>query len=416
MKRSTSRCVLRHLLAAAGAWGTVSALAQGISPGPLSAEGYKLGGFEPTVQLRTYYFDNETISGGRNEAWAVGGWAGVRSPWWGDIFQIGVLGYTSQKLYGPDDKDGTRLLMPGQKSFSVLGEAWGALKIFDQTLTGYRQLVNRPYINPQDSRMVPNTFEAYTLTGAASGVSYTGGFIAKMKTRNSDSFDWMSTVAGSKGTHKGVGYGGLTWDFMKNGYVRVDEQYADDLFNTFYVDGRFPIAIDDQTLVVLGAQFTHQKSIGQEFIGSFSTKHAGVQAAINRGPFGAQVYYTQNGKGFDSQNPFGDHASYLNLMHVAFNTAGEKTWGIGGNVNFASLGAPGLTASAIYAASNGRIDATTSAAIPDRKETDLRADYAFAKDSALSGLVATLRGGWLHQDGSPTAYQLRVILNYAVPL
>ena len=36
-------------------------------------------------------------------------------------------------------------------------------------------------------------------------------------------------------------------------------------------------------------------------------------------------------------------------------------------------------------------------------------------DGALSGLVATLRGAWLHQDGSPTAFQLRVILNYAVP-
>ena len=78
------------------------------------------------MQLRTYYFDTESLTGAKSEAWAVGGWAGVRSPWWGDMFQIGVLGYTSQKLYGPDDKDGTRLLMPGQKSFSVLGEAWGA--------------------------------------------------------------------------------------------------------------------------------------------------------------------------------------------------------------------------------------------------------------------------------------------------
>jgi hypothetical protein len=91
------------------------------------------------------------------------------------MFQLGLLGYTSLKLYGPDDKDGTKLLMPGQKSFAVIGEAWGALKVFDQTVTGYRQLLNRPYINPQDNRMVPNTFEAYTLSGAGSGVSYTAG-------------------------------------------------------------------------------------------------------------------------------------------------------------------------------------------------------------------------------------------------
>ena len=257
------------------------------------------------------------------------------------MFQVGVLGYTSQKLYGPDDKDGTRLLMTGQRSFSVLGEAWGAVRFFDQTFTGYRQLINRPYINPQDSRMVPNTFEAYTLSGAASGVSYTGGFIAKMKTRNSDSFDWMSTVAGSKGTHKGVGFAGLTWDFTKNGYVRVDEQYVNDLFNNFYVDAKYPIAIDAQTLL-RARRAVHGAEVDRQGVHRFLLDHhAGLQAAISRGPFGAQLYYTQNGKDFDTQNPFGDHASYLNLMHVAFNTAGEKTWAVGGNVNFASLGVPG---------------------------------------------------------------------------
>ena len=119
--------------------------------------------------------------------------------------------------------------------------------------------------------------------------------------------------------------------------------------------------------------------------------------------------------GFDSQNPFGDHPSYLNLQQVPFNTAGEKTWGIGGNVNFASLGAPGLTAAAVYASSNDRINAANGALIPDRQETNLRADYAFAKGTALAGLVATVRGSWLHQDDSPTAFQFRVILNYNIP-
>jgi hypothetical protein len=422
MKRSIPSRIGLQLLAIGCSFWASPVLAQGISgqglaPGELSKDAYKLpGGFEPTMALRTYYFDSEGVSGpGKNTAWAIGGWAGVRSPWWGDVFQLGLVGYTSQKLYGPDDKDGTRLLAPGQKSFAVLGEAFGALRFHDQTFTGYRQLVNRPWINPQDNRMVPNTFEAYTLSGAQSGVSYTGGYIAKMKTRASDSFDWMSTAAGSKGTHKGVTFAGATWDFVKNGYLRVDEQYGYDTFNTFYVDGKVPIVIDAQTLLTLGAQYTRQKSVGKDAIGSFSTWATGLQAAIARGPFGAQLYYTQTDRGFDTQNPFGNNASYLDLQHVAFNTAGEKAWGIGGNVNFASLGAPGLTASAIYASSRDRINAATNASIPDRQETDLRADYAFGKETPLNGLVATLRGAWLHQDGSPTAFQLRVILNYAVP-
>ncbi len=165
---SQRRKLPRLLLAVASVATTAYTSAQGIYPGDLSKEGYKLpGGFEPVLHLRTYDFDQENNSGGQSAAWAIGGWAGMRSPWWGDLFQAGIVGYTSQKLYGPADKDGTKLLAPGQEQITVLGEAFGAVRIAGQTIAGYRQLINRPFINPQDTRMVPNTFEAYTLTGTA---------------------------------------------------------------------------------------------------------------------------------------------------------------------------------------------------------------------------------------------------------
>ena len=55
--------------------------------------------------------------------------------------------------------------------------------------------------------------------------------------------------------------------------------------------------------------------------------------------------------------------------------------------------------------------------MPDRNETDLRADYRFGKGHLLAGLVATLRYSWLQQDGSAqtqtqTQTQARVIVNY----
>ena len=207
-----------------------AAAAQGVAP-PAAGGEKPFGGFEPVLHLRTYYFDQESLTGVPASAWALGGWAGVRSPWWGDMFQLGVVGYTSLKLYGPDDKDGTRLLAPGQETIAIIGEAFGAVRILGQTFTGYRQRINRPFINLQDNRMVPNTFEAYTLTGAASDVSYTGGYITKMKKRDSEHFVWMSDAAGgSNGDHKGTAFAGATWDFVKNGYVRADFQETADVF------------------------------------------------------------------------------------------------------------------------------------------------------------------------------------------
>ena len=392
-----------------------AAAAQGVAP-PVAGGEKPFGGFEPVLHLRTYYFDQESLTGVPASAWALGGWAGVRSPWWGDMFQLGVVGYTSLKLYGPDDKDGTRLLAPGQETIAIIGEAFGAVRILGQTFTGYRQRINRPFINLQDNRMVPNTFEAYTLTGAASDVSYTGGYITKIKKRDSEHFVWMSDAAGgSNGNHKGTAFAGATWDFVKNGYVRADFQETADVFRTFYADGKYPIALDEQTVLALGAQYIHQKSVGAAQIGNFSTWGAGLQATIARGPFGGQLYYTQTGKGFDTQNPYSNHPSYRDMMQVAFNTAGEQAWGIGGTLDFASIGAPGLTTGILYANGRSRVNATTGAAIPDREETNIRADYAFAKGTMLEGLVATLRYSWLHQDGSlQTAPQLRAYVNYDV--
>ena len=214
---SAPRRGVRLLLLAMCAVGmAATASAQGIYPGNPAKDAYTLpGGFEPVLQFRTYYFDQESLTGAPSAAWAIGGWAGLRSPWWGDVFQLGIVGYTSQKLYGPTDKDGTKLLATGQEPITVLGEAFAAVRILGQTATAYRQLINRPFINPQDSRMVPNTFEAYTLTGTADQVSYTGGYITKMKVRESESFVWMSNVAGGTGNQEGVIYAGGTWDFAK---------------------------------------------------------------------------------------------------------------------------------------------------------------------------------------------------------
>ena len=69
--------------------------------------------------------------------------------------------------------------------------------------------------------------------------------------------------------------------------------YSIDLFNTFYIEGKYPIKIDARTQAVLGAQYDPQKSVGGAQIGSFSTWGYGLTAGLTHGPLGAQLYYTQ---------------------------------------------------------------------------------------------------------------------------
>src|SRR4029450_2394947 len=75
---------------------------QGIYPGDPDANAIKLPGeFEAAIRPRMFYKNTDTLSGGEQEAWVIGGLAGLRSPWLAELFQFGAVGYISQKLSGP---------------------------------------------------------------------------------------------------------------------------------------------------------------------------------------------------------------------------------------------------------------------------------------------------------------------------
>ena len=108
---------------------------------------------------RTYYLTRDNFDGSKSQAWAGGGWLAFRSGLIGDVFGVHLAGYTSQPIFAPADEGGTKLLAPPQNSIGVLGQAYGRVQLGDQEIRGGRQLVDTPLINPQDNRMVPNTFE-----------------------------------------------------------------------------------------------------------------------------------------------------------------------------------------------------------------------------------------------------------------
>jgi len=155
------------------------------------------------LNLRTFYkYNDKGADNSLSEAWAIGGALTYKSGYLLDRFALGAAVYTSQPLYAPEERDGTLLLKPGQKGYTVLGQLYGEIKVVpDNFFRLYRQEYNTPYINKNDFRMTPNTFEGYTFQGAyggkdgAPGFRYGGGYISKIKERNSDEFVWMSQDA-----------------------------------------------------------------------------------------------------------------------------------------------------------------------------------------------------------------------------
>src|SRR5436190_4696005 len=242
------------------------------------------------LHLRLFYFNREKPDDSENEALAFGGWVGYKSGWLLDTFAMGATLYGSAPLYAPTDKDGTLLLKPGQNGYYVPGEAWGALRYQDYALLkGYRQLVDQTYINPQDNRMTPNTFEGLTLGGRVGFAQYLAGYLWNIKTRNSDTFVSMSSAAGVKGEHEGVGLAGVRLTPLKDLRIDVSNQYGTNLFNTLFAQVDYLQPLGKDWKLRLGAQITDQRAVGNAFLTSAAEKYWAVQVGGAR----VQVIYRE---------------------------------------------------------------------------------------------------------------------------
>ena len=109
---------------------------------------------------------------------------------------VATLSVIAQPIIAKDSRDGTLLLKPVQDGFGVLGIANGKLRYKGLVLTGFRQYLDLPYVNPQDNRMVPNTFEAITLTRPEGRLRFSTGYTWGIKTQNSDEFLTMTRAIG----------------------------------------------------------------------------------------------------------------------------------------------------------------------------------------------------------------------------
>jgi len=367
------------------------------------------------LHLRNYYFDRYRKQSTDSEAWAQGGDLGYQTGWWKNRLRLGTTLYTSQKLYGPEDSDGTLLLKPGQKSFTVLGEAYLEAQPAEHiSLKVYRQRFDLPYINEQDNRMVPNTFEAVSLidTGGERFV-YGVGQVERIKQRNATQFVSMTEAAGIKGSHKGVSVAGFRYQFADGTNIGAVSQYGWDFMNTFYAGATTRFRPSTQWGFQLSLQYTDQRAIGDELGGDFDTHAYGIKGAASYLGMVATAAYTSTANNAGIRSPWGGKPSYLSLMVEDFDRAGEDAWLVGLSTDFSRFGDNGFSAFINYA--KGSTPDKGRLASPDQSELDMTLDYRF-RESAFDGLWIRLRSARVDRDGSSgnDIRDFRAIVNYDV--
>ena len=366
---------------------------------------------------RIYYFDRSRDIANDSEALAAGGALAYRSGVWQDRVSFGATLYTTQKIHGPHDKPGSGLLKPVQEGFTVLGEAYLNIRVAEQAqLRLYRQTFNLPYVNRNDIRMIPNTFEAINLFNADDpDFNYIVGHVNKIKRVASDDFIYMSEAAGADGTDKGLSMIGGRLDLGDNVTVGAISQYSWDVFNTFFAEANGAWELSDTLAIRLSGQFTDQRSVGDELTGSFNTNNVSLKAAASLRGAQLTLAYSTTDDDAGIRSPFGGYPGYISLIVGDFNRAGEDAWLIGLAYDFEHIGLPGLSGFVNYA--SGDTPDSGAARSLDEDEFDITLDYRPRK-GFFEGLWLRARAAFVdqHGEGANDIEDYRLIMNYTVPL
>lgn len=333
-----------------------------------------------TTHFRSYYLDRNTLVRPPAAA-AAGGWLGYQSGWFQNFLRVGVVGYTSQPIWAPADRDGTQLLKPGQEGYSVLGEANVQLKLWDQVFTGYRQRVDEPEVNSYDIRMTPLTFEGYTLAGKVGDVRYTAAYLNAMKPINGDQFINVAAAAGAPlGVNEPLWLGSLTYSPVKDFTARLSSYHVPNILTSTYTDFIWLRPLSNALKLQFGGQFMVQSSTGANLLtgSSFDTWSGGAKADLIWGPITASIAYTQTGTGAAYRTPYGSWAGYTSMIVNDFNRAGETAFLVEAAFDFAALKLPGLSFFTDAVFGRNAIDPARGLRLSDRNEYDFTVDYRFS--------------------------------------
>jgi hypothetical protein len=367
--------------------------------------------------FRTYNFDATRAADQNPQAWAAGGQLSYRSGKWRDFLSVGAAWYGSYEISGNDDAGSSALVQPNGDNISVVAQAFLELARNGWIARFYRLELDLPYINRFDTRMLPNTFEAYGIGHRGSNFSFLIGQVEKIKRRNDNEFVPMSVAAGVPGSDNGVTMGGFEWSPAdKNFAFGAASQYTKDLFNTFYTELNWDGKFGEDLGIKLSGQYTDQRSVGKDLLGDFDTSTWGTRIAASYRYAVIRLAYTQTDDGAGIRSPYGGRPSYLSMMIRDFDRANERGWRAGLSYHFDRIGLPDVSAVINIAKGRHARDPETLARLPDQTEQNYTVDFR-PKRGILNGLWLRLRYARVDEDGAgKVADEIRVIANYSLPI
>lgn len=301
-----------------------------------------------TGQFRTYYLiqrnrgTEETFSVVK-ESLAAGGILKYESPWLADHFGAGLAGYFSMPLidaFNATRTGGTGLLSERNTDIYALGEAYLKTRFAQSEVRLWRQRLETPFINGNDTRMLPQTFEAYGITSKdVQDLELSLFWVDQEKARDTQLFQPMTKVAGKRGTLGGVIMTGADRQASDALAMRFWNYYADNLDNTFFTQAKYLFGDPDDVACEITFQGMDQHSVGESI---YNTAEIGLLGVLKVKGFDFSLGGTIVDDSKSVRHSWGPSPFFNTMVSYNFARAGEQTLYLGMGYDFARAGLDGF--------------------------------------------------------------------------
>lgn len=380
---------------------------------------------ELKANSRSYWLDLEKFDGTDARALTTGGYVSYQSGYAGDLLQLRAVLYTTQPLYAPPGAGATLNLTPDGDQITTLGQANVRLKLLGQELSAGRQLIRTAFMNPNDNRMIPITFEGVFLVPERRKdlqLDYVASYLWRYKPRDSEDFISFSEPFGIT-EDEGVMINGIRHHSQSLNLGAVN-YWIKDTLNTAYGEADYLLPFGgggDRPSYRFSINDLDQRSVGADLIqgAPFNTYQASARLVTSYQGFVLTTALSTVGTGGNIRDPYGNLPVYTSLHQASFERAGEEAYLVTLSYDCSQLGIEGLKLLAGWGQGVDAINPQTKAPLPNRDVLNLRLDYE-PHGGALEGLRVQVYYSDEKLIGAPGPRdhqtQFRAEVNYVVPL
>ena len=365
-------------------------------------------------QLRAGYITFSEDGASRTSAYALAGHVHFNTKRW-NAFMVGVEAYTVLNLginQNPLNLNGDFFDENG-KSFILLSQAYLDWKWCNTEIKLGRQILDTPHADSDDIRMMPNYFEAYTITNTdIDNLTLSAGIIDKMAgwENGVNSPDFVD-VGETLGVNKidGIYYASASYEGIKDLSLSLWYYHYSDIADVVYAEAGYSYTFSKNTTFTLGLQYDGSHQTGAALLGKQDAQTYGVSIEAQFEDLGVTVlaaYNQDNGDTGAMGLSLGGGPFFTSMEDQTLDALGAagSAWIIGAGYNFENLGINDLTFGVAY----GSFEAD-DASVYKSREIDAVLEYSLSEKFSVTAAFASID----HRVATMEDYdQFRLIANY----